>query len=122
MKIYFSIFGLLVSIASCGQVKIKGIVYDKKELVPGVVVVELGSDNKVTTNANGEFEITTSTNTPTLTFNFIGFHTRTVLIKKKRDIKVKLKRVKFAKDIARRVNSDNGKLVVADSSFMVDKV
>ena len=102
VKFIVIIFGLTLSFASRGQDTINGLVYDKTGPIPGVVVNEVGTDNKVSTDAKGEFKITTKTSRPTLTFTFIGFYPRTISVKKKKTIKVKMKfdRPKY-KDIAR---------------------
>lgn len=103
MKFKLILFGLIINFASRGQVTIRGLVYDKAEPTPGVTVTELGTENKVMTNEKGEFEIKTLTDNPTLKFTFTGFYPRIIKIKKKKNIKVKMKWEKFAKDIAMRV-------------------
>lgn len=102
MKFKLIILGLIIGFSARGQETIKGLVYDKTGPTPGVLVTETGTDNKVMTDAKGEFEIKTKLTRPTLTFTFIGFHTRTIKIKKNKFLKVKIKwdKPKY-KDIAR---------------------
>ena len=100
MKFKLLIFGLIISFSSRGQTTIKGLVYDKVEPTPGVIVTEMGTDNKVMTNVKGEFEIITKTHNPTLVFSFVGFVTRSIEVKKNRFLKVKMKWTKRGRDIA----------------------
>jgi len=92
---------------SYGQDTIRGFVYDKTGRVPGVMVTELGSENKLRTNEKGEFEIRTQTNDPTLTFVFTGFDTKTIKIRKRKFLKIKLKWTKRSPDIAILLTRDN---------------
>ena len=91
MKIELILVGLLLAINSWGQKKITGLVFDRKEVLPGVIVTEYGTDKKVVTDVNGRFEITTETANPTLTFEFIGLCTRIIKIRKRTELKVKMK-------------------------------
>jgi hypothetical protein len=102
MKFKLIFLGLIIAFSVRGQETIRGLVYDKTGPTPGVMVTELGTDNKVVTDAKGEFEIKTKATNPTLTFKFIGFHSRTIKIKKNKFLNVKMKwdRPKY-KDIAR---------------------
>ena len=106
MKLKLILLGLIISFASRGQETIKGLVYDKQGPTPGVTVTELGTDNKVTTDKNGEFQITTKNTNPTLTFTFTGFYPRTIKIKKNKFLKVKMKWEKLGRDIAMRLGKE----------------
>ncbi|GIV37178.1 MAG: hypothetical protein KatS3mg032_1557 [Cyclobacteriaceae bacterium] len=73
------LFILLTPLVSSGQYKLTGIVRDSltRETMPGVNVI-LESQNKGTvTNAKGEFEIESKTESARVTFSFIGFNTVT---------------------------------------------
>jgi hypothetical protein len=81
MKIFVFIF-LLTPLVSYGQYKLTGVVRDSvtRETIPGVNVI-IESQNKGTvTNAKGEFEIESTTESARVTFSFIGFTTVTLTI------------------------------------------
>lgn len=54
-----------------GEVRLK----DDKSALPGVNVIEKGTDNRVNSNGNGKFKITCKATNPTLEFSFIGLKT-----------------------------------------------
>ena len=58
---------------------ISGVVTDGSEALPGVNILEKGTNNGVTTDFNGNFEISVS-NISTLEFSYIGFKTQEVTI------------------------------------------
>jgi len=73
------LFILLTPLVSNGQYKLTGIVRDSvtRETMPGVNI-KIESQNKGTvTNAKGEFEIESKTESARVTFSFIGFNTMT---------------------------------------------
>ena len=88
-------FAIVLSGFCCwSQTTIKGVVFDKKGPLPGVVVVEEGSGNMVMTNARGEFQIITNSNKPELNFSYIGFLTAKVRKGKVWRVKMKLEKPK----------------------------
>ena len=91
MKFKLILLALIIAFCARGQETIKGLVYDKTGPTPGVIVSEIGTDNKVITDAQGQFKIETTTIKPTLTFSFTGFQTKTIKIKKNKFLKVKMK-------------------------------
>lgn len=76
-KLLFTL--LLIPLISWSQDKtISGVVTDGNEALPGVNIVEKGTTNGVTTDFNGNFEITIAPDA-TLVFSYIGFKTQEVL-------------------------------------------
>ncbi len=77
---------LIILLLSCNvyaqNSKIKGVVKDDQgETVPGATVVEKGSTNGVSTDLDGNFEISVNDiNTSILVFSFIGFETQEIPI------------------------------------------
>jgi TonB-linked SusC/RagA family outer membrane protein len=82
---------LLTSTASLyAQTKVSGVVSDAKGLtLPGVNVTIKGTNDGVTTDFDGKYEISVTQNA-TLVFSFIGFTTQEVAVKDKTTINVKL--------------------------------
>jgi TonB-linked SusC/RagA family outer membrane protein len=77
----FCIIILLLSLPTAAQVKnIKGKVKDDMGLtVPGATVLEKGTSNGVTTDFDGNFQMSVSdANTAVLVFSFLGFETQEV--------------------------------------------
>lgn len=69
---------LLLPVLSWGQDKtISGVVTDGSEALPGVNIIEKGTTNGVTTDFNGNFEITVAPDA-TLEFSYIGFKTQEI--------------------------------------------
>ena len=83
---------LTTTIAWC-QVTVNGTVIasDDKSALPGVNVVEKGTENKTTTNADGTFSITVTDPNATLVFSFIGFQVQELQLNKKTQITMVLK-------------------------------
>lgn len=48
--------------------------------LPGVTVIETGTSNGVVTSFEGDYTITVSTPTPTLTFSYVGFKSKTLKV------------------------------------------
>jgi len=74
------------------QVKITGKVYDisDKELLPGVKVKELNSNNGIFTNSKGEFTLEVTDLPTTLEFSFIGMVPKEITIENSDEIIVEL--------------------------------
>ena len=75
--------GNLVAISRAGAqaaVTIKGTVTDEKNLpLPGVSVTVKGAKQVVSTNNNGEFQLVSAQEQPTLVFTYIGYKTKEVV-------------------------------------------
>ena len=71
---------LLLPLTSWAQEKtIRGVVTDGAEPLPGVNIFEKGTTNGVTTDFNGNFEISVSSNA-ILAFSYLGFKTQEVTV------------------------------------------
>lgn len=64
---------------------------DDKSAIPGVKVVEKGTENEATTNADGSFSLSVSDPNSVLVFSFIGFQTNEFHLKGRAKIEVTLK-------------------------------
>ncbi len=74
------LFLMLIPLISWGQNKtISGVITDGSEALPGVNIVEKGTTNGVTTDFNGNFEITVATGA-TLEFSYIGYKTQEMVV------------------------------------------
>jgi len=74
-KILALIFTVLTTTAGWCQTIVKGTVIAKEDnsALPGVHVVEKGTENKTTTNADGTFSISVTEPDAALVFSFVGF-------------------------------------------------
>lgn len=93
MRLPLFILGFLISTGAFAQTLVKGVVYDRVGPIHGVVVAVQGVDslNSVVTNSRGEFEIKTSNSNPVLSFTFVGLVTKTIVVKNKTPLRVKMK-------------------------------
>ncbi|WP_397546702.1 SusC/RagA family TonB-linked outer membrane protein [Rhodothermus marinus] len=68
---------LLSASAAYAQFEVRGVVRaaDDNSLLPGVNIVEVGTMNGTTTDANGNFVLTVSSPQATLRFSFVGYET-----------------------------------------------
>ena len=57
---------------------VKGLVSSDEGALPGVSVVEKGTSNGTTTNANGSYTISVSSSQAVLEFSFVGYNTQSV--------------------------------------------
>ena len=87
------IFIILTTTTCWSQVTVKGRVFfkDDNSTAPGVNVIEKGTENRTTTNADGTFSITVTDLNATLVFAFIGIQTQEFQLKGNNEIVVKLK-------------------------------
>lgn len=83
---------ILTTTAAWCQVTVIGTVIAKEDnsALPGVDIVEKGTENKTTTKADGAFSISVSDPNATLAFSFIGFQTQEFQLKGRTEIKVTL--------------------------------
>ncbi len=86
------IFTILTTTTAWCQVTVIGTVItsDDKSALPGVNVVEKGTDNGTNTNADGQFTIAVTDPNATLVFSFIGFQTQEFQLKGRTEIKLTL--------------------------------
>ena len=84
---------ILTTTTAWCQVTVKGTVItsDDKSALPGVNVVEKGTENGTNTNADGKFSITVNDPNATLVLSFIGFQTQEFKLKGQTEIKLTLK-------------------------------
>jgi hypothetical protein len=80
MRQILPILMIVVTFSAFGQRTIDGEIRLKADnsVLPGVNVIEKGTDNKVNSNADGKFRITCQLRNPTLEFSFIGLRTTEV--------------------------------------------
>jgi hypothetical protein len=78
---------------ACCQFKVQGIVVDKadKTPLPGINVVEKGTENSTMTATDGTFSIHVSNPQPVLEFLFVGYRRQELQVKDSTPIVVKLK-------------------------------
>lgn len=87
MKKLLFIF-LLIPIISWGQNKtISGVITDGSEALPGVNIIEKGTNNGVTSDFNGNYELTINPGA-ILIFSYIGFKTQEITINKQNSINI----------------------------------
>ncbi|HZY82730.1 MAG TPA: carboxypeptidase-like regulatory domain-containing protein [Cyclobacteriaceae bacterium] len=97
MKLFVFTFSVVIFInqaTNCnGQVQVTGTVIsaDDKLPIPGVNVVEKGTQNGTVTQADGKFSIEVQSASSVLQFSFIGFVTTAVEVKDIKNLVVKLK-------------------------------
>ncbi|WPU92734.1 TonB-dependent receptor [Mucilaginibacter sabulilitoris] len=90
---YLLLFALLFSSLAFGQQagKIRGkVIDDRDEPLPGVAVLVKGTQNGVSTNANGEYVINAEASS-VLVFKILGFETEEVTVGNRQEVNVKLK-------------------------------
>ena len=75
-NIIFSILFLITGLFAFGQQTIKGTVSDESGLLPGVSVIEKGTNNGVVTDFDGNFTISVNSSDATLVLSYIGFQTK----------------------------------------------
>ncbi len=84
---------ILTTATAWCQVTVIGTVIasDDKSALPGVNVVEKGTENGSNTNADGRFSITVNDPNATLVFSFVGFQTQEFQLNGQAEIKLTLK-------------------------------
>ncbi|MDP4685887.1 MAG: carboxypeptidase-like regulatory domain-containing protein, partial [Salibacteraceae bacterium] len=61
------------------QITIKGVITDQnKAPIPGVNIIELGTQNGVSSDANGAYAIQVKDQNAMLSFSFIGFYDESI--------------------------------------------
>ncbi|UII25827.1 carboxypeptidase-like regulatory domain-containing protein [Fulvivirga maritima] len=94
-KLVTIIFFLLITSIGNAQIEVKGTVVSNEEEeglgLPGVNVVELGTQNGTTTDKDGNFILTVTDPNATLEISFVGFITQQLHLNGKDSIFIKLK-------------------------------
>jgi hypothetical protein len=92
MRILTLSFLLALAIDATAQVKITGKVYDisDKELLPGVTVKELNTNNGTNTNLEGKFTLQVEDLPTTLEFSFIGMVPKKITIENSDELTVEM--------------------------------
>lgn len=87
------ILTILTTTTAWCQMTVNGTVIAKEDnsALPGVYVVEKGTENKTTTNADGTFSITVTAPNSTLVFSFIGFQVQELQLNGRTQITMVLK-------------------------------
>jgi len=84
---------LLVFLPAFGwtqSVIVSGNVSDNIDVTPGVNIIEKGTSNGTTTDFNGNYEISVSSNTAILVFSYVGYATQEITVDEQTTINVKL--------------------------------
>lgn len=80
-RVLFLIFGICLCFVSFAQMQVRGTVTDiKGEPVPGVTILELGTQNGVITDIDGRYSISVPGATSVLQFSFVGMETTDVTV------------------------------------------
>jgi TonB-linked SusC/RagA family outer membrane protein len=80
-RVLILIIGVCLCFASFAQVQVRGTVTDiKGEPVPGVTILELGTQNGVITDIDGRYSISVPGAASTLQFSFVGMETTDVTV------------------------------------------
>jgi len=82
----------LLSMPVFAQITIKGVITDQnKAPIPGVNIIELGTQNGVSTDANGVYSIQVKDQNAMLSFSFIGFYDESVQVGSKTTLNIMLR-------------------------------
>ncbi|MCM5663175.1 TonB-dependent receptor [Galbibacter mesophilus] len=82
--------GMPAKMSSVQQV-VEGVVTDNKNVpLPGVSVIEKGTTNGVVTDFEGKYSITLKSDKATLSYSYIGFRTKDIVVNNQSTINVKL--------------------------------
>ena len=84
---------LCLPLTLLGQHTVSGYVYSSEdgERLPGVAIIEKGTENRATTNIDGFYNLTVSSPNAVLVFQFIGFQHKEHELKGEKSLNVKLK-------------------------------
>lgn len=93
-RVLFLFLGLCLCFSSFAQMQVRGIVTDiQGEPVPGVTVLELGTQNGVITDIDGRYSISVPGAASVLQFSFVGMETREIAVGNRSVIDVVLNEV-----------------------------
>jgi TonB-linked SusC/RagA family outer membrane protein len=88
-RVFFLFISLFFSIAMFAQLQISGNVTETQgSPIPGVTVLEQGTQNGVITDMNGNYTITVTGHESVLVFSFVGMKTRKITVGTQRQIDV----------------------------------
>ncbi|MFO8000153.1 MAG: TonB-dependent receptor [Marinilabilia sp.] len=88
-RVYLLLIGLCLSIVTYAQVQVTGQVTDTQdEPVPGVTVLEQGTQNGVITDMDGNYSIEVEGSESVLEFSFVGMQTQEVTVEDQTQIDV----------------------------------
>lgn len=86
------LFFLFTATICSAQFIVKGTVFSKEEgALPGVSIVEPGTENQTTSNLDGNFRLTVTNPNATLVFSFVGFIPKQVDLNGEDSISINLK-------------------------------
>lgn len=90
--IWFILFMTLAIMPAKAQVTVSGTVMSAQEetSLPGVNILEVGTQHGTTTNADGEFTIEVSDSDATLRFTYVGYSTKAVELNGRTELTVQL--------------------------------
>lgn len=89
LKHFLSLIAFLFGTVLFAQITVSGVVSDDLGPIPGVSIIEKGTNNGTTTGLNGEYTIKVSDNA-TLVFSFLGLKTTEVVVGEQTEINVTL--------------------------------
>jgi hypothetical protein len=90
-RVLFLFIGLCLCFNSFAQMQVRGIVTDiKGDPIPGVTVLESGTQNGVITNIDGQYSISVKGATAVLQFSFVGMETKDIVVGNRSTIDVVL--------------------------------
>lgn len=93
-RVLFLFIGLCLCFNSFAQMQVRGIVTDiKGDPIPGVTVLESGTQNGVITNIDGQYSISVKGATAVLQFSFVGMETKDIVVGNRSTIDVVLNEV-----------------------------
>lgn len=92
MGICILLCAMLLAVPAKAQVTVSGTVVSAKDqsTLPGVNILEVGTQNGATTNADGEFSLQVSSTDATLRFTFVGYAKKTVELNGRTELTVQL--------------------------------
>lgn len=85
----FTLFS--VSLQAQQSISVSGVVVDENdETLPGVSVIERGTQNGVVTDLDGNFNMVVTTEKPTLEFRYVGYEPQRITVSDQRVLQVKM--------------------------------
>lgn len=90
-RVLLSILGLCLCIVTYAQVQIRGNVKDNQgEPIPGVTILEKGTQNGITTDIDGNYNLEVAGSQSVLQFSFVGMDTKEITVGNQTTINVTL--------------------------------
>ena len=120
-RVLLSLLGLCLCIVTYAQVQVRGNVKDSQgEAIPGVTILEKGTQNGITTDLNGNYTLNVSGPESVLQFSFVGMDTREITVGNQSTINVVLSET--ATDLEEIVVVGYGTMRKSDLSGAVSSV